>query len=116
MHRLASLPSQSVLSNSSPGRWSRETALKQLGTKRDCRAATPHKVPLTSVDIDGERVRFVYFSVLFATAYWFLVSLVRLILAKRNVNVIVESPERSANVNALERAWTTENPKVEEED
>mgnify|MGYP001567404687 FL=1 len=65
---------------------------------------------------DGERVRFVYFSVLFATAYWFLVSLVRLILAKRNVNVIVESPERSANVNALERAWTTENPKVEEED
>ena len=61
-------------------------------------------------------MRFVYFSLLFATAYWFLVSLVRLILAKRNVNVIVESPERSANVNALERAWTAENPKVEEED
>ena len=61
-------------------------------------------------------MRFVYFSVLFATAYWFLVSLVRLILANRNVNVIVESPERSANVNALERAWTAENPKVEEED
>jgi len=63
-------------------------------------------------------VRFVYFSVLFATAYWFLVSLVRLILAKRNVNVIVESPERSANVNALERAWTAEtsSPKAEEED
>ena len=63
-------------------------------------------------------MRFVYFSVLFATAYWFLVSLVRLILAKRNVNVnvIVESPERNAKVNALERAWTAENPKVEEGD
>ena len=61
-------------------------------------------------------MRFVYFSVLFATAYWFLVSLVRLIIAKRNVNIIVESPERSANVNALERAWSADTPKVEEED
>ena len=61
-------------------------------------------------------MRFVYFSVLIATTYWFLVSLVRLILAKRNVNVIVESPERNAKVNALERAWTAENPKVEEGD
>jgi hypothetical protein len=59
-------------------------------------------------------MRFVYFTVLFATAYWFLVSLVRLILAKRNV--IIETPERNANVNALERAWTAETPKVEEED
>ena len=61
-------------------------------------------------------MRFVYFSLLFATAYWFFFFLVRLILAKRNVNVIVESPERNANVNALERAWTAENPKVEEGD
>lgn len=61
-------------------------------------------------------MRFVYFSVLFATAYWFLVSLVRLILAKRNVNVIVESPERNENVNALERAWSADPPQVEEED
>ncbi|ABI47875.1 hypothetical protein [Synechococcus sp. CC9311] len=61
-------------------------------------------------------MRFVYFSVLFATAYWFLVSLVRLILAKRNVNVIIETPERSANVNALERAWTAETPEAKEED
>ena len=61
-------------------------------------------------------MRFVYFSVLFATAYWFLVSLVRLILAKRNVNVIIETPERSANVNALERAWAAETPETEEED
>ena len=59
-------------------------------------------------------MRFVYFSVLIATAYWFLVCLVRLILSKRNVNVIVESPERNAKVTALERAWTAENPKVEE--
>ncbi|QNJ31234.1 hypothetical protein SynPROS91_00847 [Synechococcus sp. PROS-9-1] len=43
-----------------------------------------------------------------------MVSLVRLILAKRNLNVIVESTERNAKVNALERAWTAENPKVEE--
>ena len=61
-------------------------------------------------------MRFVYFSLLFATAYWFLVSLVRFIIAKRNVNVIIETPERNANVNALERAWTAETPKVEEED
>ena len=61
-------------------------------------------------------MRFVYFSVLFATAYWFLVSLVRLILAKRNVNVIIETPERSANVNALERAWAAKTPEAEEED
>lgn len=63
----------------------------------------------------GARMRFVYFSVLFATAYWFLVSLVRLILAKRNVNVIVETPERSAKVNALERAWSVEEPTLDEE-
>ncbi len=61
-------------------------------------------------------MRFIYFSVLFATAYWFLVSLVRLILAKRNVNMIIETPERNANVNALERAWTADTPKVEEEE
>ena len=61
-------------------------------------------------------MRFVYFSLLFATAYWFLVSLVRFIIAKRNVNVIIETPERNANVSALERAWTAETPKVEEED
>ncbi len=61
-------------------------------------------------------MRFVYFSVLFATAYWFLVSLVRLILAKRNVNMIIETPERNANVNALERAWTADTQKVEEEE
>ena len=61
-------------------------------------------------------MRFVYFSVLFATTYWFLVSLVRLILAKRNVNVIIETPERSANVNALERAWAAETTEAEEED
>ena len=61
-------------------------------------------------------MRFVYFSVLFATAYWFLVSLVRLILAKRNVNMIIETPERNANVNALERARTADTPKVEEEE
>jgi hypothetical protein len=76
----------------------------------------PHWPSSIRFTTDGERVRFVYFSLLFATAYWFLVSLVRLIIAKRNVNVIVESPERNANVNALERAWTAENPKVEEED
>ena len=61
-------------------------------------------------------MRFVYFSLLFATAYWFLVSLVRFIIAKRNVNVIIETPERSANVNALERAWAAETPEAEEED
>ena len=61
------------------------------------------------------RMRFVYFSVLFATAYWFLVSLIRLIIAKRNVNIIVQTPERSANVNALERAWSAEEITLDEE-
>ena len=60
-------------------------------------------------------MRFVYFSILFATAYWFLVSLIRLILAKRNVNAIIETPERSANVNALERAWSAEEPTLNDE-
>jgi hypothetical protein len=60
-------------------------------------------------------MRFVYFSILFATAYWFLVSLIRLIIAKRNVNTIIETPERSANVNALERAWSAEEPTLNDE-
>ena len=76
----------------------------------------PHTVHLRFAPTGGERMRFVYFSLLFATAYWFLVSLVRFIIAKRNVNVIIETPERNANVNALERAWTAETPNVEEED
>jgi hypothetical protein len=60
-------------------------------------------------------MRFVYFSILFATAYWFLVSLIRLIIAKRNVNTIIETPERSANVNALERAWSAEESNLNDE-
>ena len=68
-----------------------------------------------SAVIPGERMRFVYFSVLFATAYWFLISLVRWIIAKRNVNVIVETPERNAKVNALERAWSVEDTQTEDD-
>ena len=50
-------------------------------------------------------LRFLYFSGLFATAYWLIVHLVRKALAARSVNVIVETPERQARIEALENAW-----------
>tara|TARA_B100002052_G_scaffold132714_1_gene122002 strand:- start:2745 stop:2942 length:198 start_codon:yes stop_codon:yes gene_type:complete len=51
-------------------------------------------------------LRFIYFSALFATAYWLITLVVRKLLSVRNVNVIVESPERSSNIQALEKAWS----------
>ena len=53
-------------------------------------------------------LRFLYFSGLFATAYWLIVLLVRKALAARTVNVIVETPERTARIQALEKAWDAE--------
>ena len=49
-------------------------------------------------------MRILYFAALIATAYWLLVLLWRKLLATRQVNVIVESPERTAQINALESA------------
>ena len=53
-------------------------------------------------------LRFLYFSGLFATAYWLIVLLVRKVLAARSANAIVESPERTARIQALEKAWGAE--------
>ena len=49
-------------------------------------------------------MRILYFAALIATAYWLIVLLWRKLLATREVNVIVESPERTAQINALESA------------
>ena len=49
-------------------------------------------------------MRTLYFAALIATAYWLVVLLWRKLLATRQVNVIVESPERTAQINALESA------------
>ena len=55
-------------------------------------------------------LRFLYFSGLFATAYWLIVLLVRKVLAARSMNVIVQSPERTAKIQALEKAWAADDP------
>ena len=55
-----------------------------------------------------EIMRLLYFAALFATATWLVVLLWRKFVAVRQVNVIVESPERTAQVNALERALRAE--------
>ena len=49
-------------------------------------------------------MRLLYFAAVLATASWLIVLLWRKFVAVRQVNVIVESPERTAQVNALERA------------
>ena len=55
-----------------------------------------------------EVMRLLYFAALFATATWLIVLIWRKFVAVRQVNVIVESPERTAQVNALERALRAE--------
>ena len=49
-------------------------------------------------------MRLLYFAAVLATASWLILLLWRKFVAVRQVNVIVESPERTAQVNALERA------------
>ena len=53
-------------------------------------------------------MRLLYFAAVFATASWLIALLWRKLVAVRQVNVIVESPERTAQVNALERALRAE--------
>ncbi|KZR90932.1 hypothetical protein [Synechococcus sp. MIT S9508] len=53
-------------------------------------------------------MRLLYFAAVFATASWLIALLLRKLVAVRQVNVIVESPERTAQVNALERALRAE--------
>jgi len=60
-------------------------------------------------------MRILYFAALIATAYWLVVLLWRKLLATRQVNVIVESPERTAQINALESALKADDGETDAE-
>ena len=53
-------------------------------------------------------LRLLYFGSVVFTAFWLLRLLYRRFLAMRQVNVIVKTPERTATIKALERAWSVE--------
>ena len=58
-------------------------------------------------------MRLLYLAAVFATAAWLIALLWRKLVAVRQVNVIVESPERTAQVTALERALRAEGGETE---
>ena len=60
-------------------------------------------------------MRILYFAALIATAYWLVVLLWQKLLATRQVNVIVESPERTAQIKALESAWKADDGETDPE-
>ncbi len=60
-------------------------------------------------------MRILYFAALIATGYWLIVLLWRKLLATRRVNVIVESPERTAKINALESALKADDGETDAE-
>ena len=60
-------------------------------------------------------MRFLYFAALIGTAYWLSVLLWRKLFATRQVNIIVESPERTAQINALESALKADNGETDAE-
>ena len=60
-------------------------------------------------------MRILYFAALIATGYWLVVLLWRKLLATRQVNVIVESPERTAQINALESALKSDDGETDAE-
>ena len=60
-------------------------------------------------------MRILYFAALIATAYWLIALLWRKLLATRQVNVIVESPERTAQINALESALKSDDGETDSE-
>ena len=60
-------------------------------------------------------MRILYFAALIATAYWLIALLWRKLLATRQVNVIVESPERTAKINALESALKADDGETDAE-
>ena len=60
-------------------------------------------------------MRILYFGALIATAYWLIALLWRKLLATRQVNVIVESPERTAQINALESALKSDDGETDAE-
>ena len=53
-------------------------------------------------------LRILYFGSVVFTAFWLLRLLYRRFLAMRQVNVIVETPERTATIKVLERAWSVD--------
>ena len=53
-------------------------------------------------------VRLLYFGAVLLTASWLVLLLWRKFVAMRQVNVIVETPERAQQVSALERAYRAE--------
>ena len=53
-------------------------------------------------------MRLLYFGAVVSTASWLVVLLWRKFVAMRQVNVIVETPERAQQVSALERAFRAE--------
>ena len=53
-------------------------------------------------------MRLLYFGAVVFTAAWLVVLLWRKFLAMRQVNVIVDTPERAQQVSALERAFRAE--------
>ena len=53
-------------------------------------------------------MRLLYFGAVVFTAAWLVVLLWRKFVAMRQVNVIVETPERAQQVSALERAFRAE--------
>lgn len=60
-------------------------------------------------------MRILYFAALIATGYWLIALLWRKLLATRQVNVIVESPERTAQINALESALKSDEGETDAE-
>ena len=60
-------------------------------------------------------MRILYFAALIATGYWLIALLWRKLLATRQVNVIVESPERTAKINALESALKSDDGETDAE-
>ena len=61
-------------------------------------------------------LRILYFGSVVVTAIWLLRLLYRRFLAMRQVNVIVETPERTASIKALERAWSVDERPEEQSD
>ena len=53
-------------------------------------------------------LRILYFGSVVFTAFWLLRLMYRRFLAMRQVNVIVETPERTATIKALEKAWSVD--------
>tara|TARA_B100001939_G_C16605596_1_gene472912 strand:- start:273 stop:470 length:198 start_codon:yes stop_codon:yes gene_type:complete len=61
-------------------------------------------------------LRLLYFGSVVVTAIWLLRLLYRRFLAMRQVNVIVETPERAATIKALEKAWSVDERPEEQSD